>query len=369
MAEKEKKYYGEGSEVRLIGSTPTYDIYQRYNPVGESLSVTSGGTYRISGSGTSTGDIGRTTIQKTTPSETVSTSITDPSTTTTESKWSPTKPLPTLGDTVTADLPEAPVLPEFDVPEMGEMPEFVAPEWDESAIAALSQKKAAPGIRGLREAYQRVAARRDENPNVTSMTLRQALRGYGTGLEEIMSGAYSAAESEYGKKYAVESEEAKINYQTAVQTIRDVYSGKLHAADSEFKANVNSIMTVYGAEVAASVQAAADENYNQRAVFEASLNDYLKSGTTTTTSQTTGGKVTSTSKTTGGTTTQVSQPGVVPTFSGGTTVSPTSGGTSDYQQRVYAAKKAALNSLSYNNPLRARAEAELAAMATSLGIA
>lgn len=104
-------------------------------------------------------------------------------------------------------------------PTLPELPEFELPEYEESEVASLAQKIAAPKVRRLRETTRAAIATRGpgyENPNIRRMTVRQALQGYGTGLESIISGARSAAVSEYGQQYAPRVAAAQLTYQTQV---------------------------------------------------------------------------------------------------------------------------------------------------------
>lgn len=89
-------------------------------------------------------------------------------------------------------------------PTMGGAPTYEKPEYDESKVSALTQKRAAPGVRRLREVTQRAMGATYENPNVKRMTVRSALAGYGTGLESVMAGAGTTARAEYGQEYAAD---------------------------------------------------------------------------------------------------------------------------------------------------------------------
>jgi len=139
----------------------------------------------------------------------------------------------------------------FDEPVMGEMPIFAAPEYDEAEVSKRTQKYAAPGVRKLRGAVQESMTRRSENPNINRMTLRDALAGYGEGLESVMSGASKTATAEYAQQYAIEYKTAGMNYQTAVQTVRDKYQGQMHARSAEFQAEMNALNQVYQGELQA----------------------------------------------------------------------------------------------------------------------
>ena len=88
------------------------------------------------------------------------------------------------------------------MPGAGEPPVLNLPEYDEKKVSALTQKRAAPGVRRLREATRGAMTETYDNPNVKRMTVRDALSGYGTGLENVMAGAGRSAAQEYGQQYA-----------------------------------------------------------------------------------------------------------------------------------------------------------------------
>lgn len=151
----------------------------------------------------------------------------------------------------------------FNEPVMGEMPTFTAPEYDEGKVSSLTQKHAAAGTRKLRSAVQESMARRSENPNVNRMTLRDALAGYGEGLESVMSGASKTAGAEYAQKYAMEYKTAGMNYQTAVQAVRDKYQGQMGMRQAEFQAEMQSLNTVYAGEIQAEQFRVSEERRTQ----------------------------------------------------------------------------------------------------------
>jgi len=101
------------------------------------------------------------------------------------------------------------------------------PEYDNQRVEALAQRAAAPGIRKLRDQVQQVQGANPENPNVKAMNLRQALAGYGSGLETVMGGALSAGTSMYGQEYDPQVAEATTNYQGNLQ--RELESERRYA--------------------------------------------------------------------------------------------------------------------------------------------
>ena len=192
-------------------------------------------------------------------------------------------PEPTVGELSTFNMPTRPDTPEFVMPEMGDVPEFVAPEYDEKQIAKMAQQQAAPGVRNLRTAIQAVTSRRGDNPNVDRMTLRDALAGYGQGLEEVMSGARQQASSEYAQKYAMEYKTAGMNWEQAVQTVRDKYAGAMEGRKMEYQAEMDAVNQIYSASVQAESQRVAAENQKVMSIFDAAMQKYLAGATKTTT--------------------------------------------------------------------------------------
>jgi hypothetical protein len=82
------------------------------------------------------------------------------------------------------------------------------PEYDMGKVESLAQRAAAPGIRRLRTTMGEVQQGYYENPNVKRMTLRDALAGYGQGLEDVMGGAMRTGASIYGQEYGLQGQAA-----------------------------------------------------------------------------------------------------------------------------------------------------------------
>lgn len=96
-------------------------------------------------------------------------------------------------------------------------PTFEAPARDKGRISSLRRTAAAPGIRKLRQATQQALTRSYSNPNMRRIAIRDALAGYGMGLESVMSGADTQARTLYEQEYAQLQNEANINYQREAQ--------------------------------------------------------------------------------------------------------------------------------------------------------
>jgi hypothetical protein len=118
-------------------------------------------------------------------------------------------------------LPSVPELPKYVAPT------YVAPERDEGRVRSLTQKWAAPGLRNLRQQVGKAMGANYANPNVKRMTLREALAGYGQGIENVMSGAGRSALGEYSQEFAAKEREAIANFGGAEKSAMANYQGKL----------------------------------------------------------------------------------------------------------------------------------------------
>lgn len=108
-------------------------------------------------------------------------------------------------------------------PELPNMPTYQAPEMNKRAMKAATQKLAAPGKRMLRETVQQAMGKNYENPNVRKMTLREALQGYGTGLEKVMSGAGREARSNQMAELDLKREAEMANFQQQTKAAMQSY--------------------------------------------------------------------------------------------------------------------------------------------------
>ena len=137
-------------------------------------------------------------------------------------------PVPTRTTTRTVRKGDAPTMPE--------LPTFVAPEMDKRKTRALTQKLAAPGIRTLRQTMQQAMGRNYENPNVRKLTLREALQGYGTGLEKVMSGAGREARSEQMAEIDLQRQQQMVNFQAqtaaAMQSYQNAWADYLKGEET-----------------------------------------------------------------------------------------------------------------------------------------
>ena len=126
-------------------------------------------------------------------------------------------------------------------PDYREMPTYSAPQWDTGAIDALTQKRAAPGLRAMRNQVNRASGVSYDNPNMKRMTLRDALQGYGQGVESALSSANQSAVNEYGTEFGRRSTDAYNMYQSEANKT-NAYNQ--YSADKE-KTNYSTLAQEY----------------------------------------------------------------------------------------------------------------------------
>lgn len=117
-------------------------------------------------------------------------------------------------------------------------PSLNIPAYDYKKVEALGQRFAAPGIRNLRNAVQQTQQGYYENPNVKSQTLRDALAGYGQGLEDVVAGATKTGAGIYGQEYGAGVNAEMARFQAAEQ--RALQSERLAAEERMQRDRLNN---------------------------------------------------------------------------------------------------------------------------------
>jgi len=132
----------------------------------------------------------------------------------------------TLGSTPVYNAPGVETVPEYSQ-DYTKLPTYTAPVYDEGAITPLTQQRAAPGLRALRQQISRASGVNYENPNVKRMTLRDALTGYGQGIANVLGAAGQVATSEYNIKYGRLSENAATEFRSRAEQAgaENIYAG------------------------------------------------------------------------------------------------------------------------------------------------
>jgi len=162
--------------------------------------------------------------------------------------------LPAMGPAPTLKTPAAPgtpggaVLPTIKMPEI-KTAKFQAPEWSEQAITSLTQERAAPGVRALKEGLREMTAQQGNDP-IARHNTREAMKGYGAGLGQVMAGAHSAAVQEYSQRYGYEFQSAAMQFEAEADAIAREYQGKLSTSMAEYEGKLQGVMAGYQAQVA-----------------------------------------------------------------------------------------------------------------------
>ena len=134
------------------------------------------------------------------------------------------------------DAPGAPEWEGYELPSTEDRPEF-----DEAKVQSLAQQHAAPGIRTLREAYQTAASRLPSDPK-SRLTLKDALKGYGSGLEQVMGGARKTARQEEMQKFGIESANFQADYAARLQQARDMAQLENQRLTQQFQMDYESFL-------------------------------------------------------------------------------------------------------------------------------
>jgi len=135
-------------------------------------------------------------------------------------------------------------LPTYQPPQYRELPGYHAPVYNDAEVDTLTQKRAAPGLRALRQTISRIGASGGGNSDMKRMTLRDALQGYGTGISKVIGESSEAAANEYGKKYgyqitnaqstyAAEADAAKAYNEYAGDTAKTQFAGAMKGYETE----------------------------------------------------------------------------------------------------------------------------------------
>lgn len=132
-----------------------------------------------------------------------------------------------------------PILPEEGMPTLEGLPSGLEIDpWDEQEIARLTQKYSAPGVMKLGAAVNLAATRTYSSLIEKDLTLREAISGYGMGLESIIAGASQTAMSQYQARRDEEYRKAALEYETEKE-----------GAMAQYQASLARYMALIGTEV------------------------------------------------------------------------------------------------------------------------
>ena len=127
-------------------------------------------------------------------------------------------------------------------------PEYKPPEEDPTVYKKARQMAIAPGLREARQRTREaiMSSYALDNPNQRSEFIRNAIKGYGEGLEGISSQAGKEARQEAGRKrseqlqlynaqYAAKSKESMINYQNEINKLMEDFNQQKMIADDAYQ--------------------------------------------------------------------------------------------------------------------------------------
>jgi hypothetical protein len=123
-----------------------------------------------------------------------------------------------------------PTLPTYNAPA------YTPPAQDDGEYTQARGEAIAPGLRemrqGLRESIS-VASSLD-NPAAKSQFIRQAMKGYGAGLDKVSAGAGREAQTRSDKKYAQELNNYRIQYDAKSDNYLRNYQNQINTIAAEF---------------------------------------------------------------------------------------------------------------------------------------
>lgn len=99
---------------------------------------------------------------------------------------------------------------------------YTTPERNTQREKSLSAQVSAPYVRSLRSEIAKVTSGKGSSAS-DQQTIRQALAGYGQGLQNIMSGAATTAKGLYNTEYQAEVDAAKLNAQMDYESAWNSY--------------------------------------------------------------------------------------------------------------------------------------------------
>lgn len=108
------------------------------------------------------------------------------------------------------------------------MPTYTAPARNEARVSELVQKAGAAGTsklaRGLGSAISKTMGAPD-SPMKREM-MKNAITGYGEGVDKVMSGAQQTGLQQYDREYRAQEDAARMNYQGQAQSALAKYQGE-----------------------------------------------------------------------------------------------------------------------------------------------
>jgi hypothetical protein len=146
-----------------------------------------------------------------------------------------------------------------DLPEYEGIGEYAPPEEDEGVYKTARREAMGAGMRELREGTREAisSAQSLDNPNARSKFIRQSLKGYGQGLENVAAGAAREGRTEardkrreqldlYKTNYDIRSDTYLKNYQNTINTIASNFASEQAAQAQNTAMEMNPNLNVVG---------------------------------------------------------------------------------------------------------------------------
>jgi hypothetical protein len=147
-------------------------------------------------------------------------------------------------------------IPTPDMPEYN-APEYAPPGEDPNAYRDARREAIAPGLRAMREGTREAisSAQSLDNPNARGQFIKQALQGYGQGLESVAAGAGKEARQVAGDKrneqldtykiqHSIQSDTYLKNYQNQINTIAADFAQQQAVAMQNFNSQMDPNVNV-----------------------------------------------------------------------------------------------------------------------------
>jgi hypothetical protein len=169
------------------------------------------------------------------------------------------------------DIPDAPNIDPYTAPK------FALPTRDEGRENVLAATYAAPGLRTMRRQVQSAMGKNYANPNVKRLSLREALAGYGEGIENVLVGARNTAANQYGREYGYEVDAAKTQYGADVQEGTTNYGTRVDTAMRDWQNKWQGEMAGWEQEQKVASENRARSYDREMTKYKLEYDKYLKS--------------------------------------------------------------------------------------------
>jgi hypothetical protein len=156
------------------------------------------------------------------------------------------------------------------------MPEYNAPEYtppgeDPNAYKEARREAIAPGLRAMREGTREAisSAQSLDNPNARALFIKQALQGYGQGLESVAAGAGKEARQVAGDKRSEQLDTYRVQHSVQTDTYLQNYQNQINTIAADFAQQQAVAMQNYNAQSDPNVTMASSTPSGPRTAMEA----------------------------------------------------------------------------------------------------